>query len=280
VIRIQPFLRAIVVCAWSCAFVVCSGCCPRVSMVDVGPLSAQRALVSMAVAHRGNLHRGALPDNSAPALLEAMNAGVPLLEVDVRRSREGELFLFHDGSIQSGNSYAPRDLVGRPAQGLSRRERERVFLDRGRAIPIPTLEDALRLVQASQGSSLQLDFKGESDELVFAALDLVVQRDMLSRVVVQLRSVERVQAVKQHYPGVRISARCRDSVQLKTALERGVEMVELERWVSSEAIRAAHATNTRVLLNIAGTRLDEPSTWRYLRSRGVDVIMSDYADRH
>ena len=249
-------------------------------MVDVGPLAAEKSLEALAVAHRGNLHRGTLPDNSIPALTEAINARVPLLEVDVRRSVDGDLFLFHDGSIQSQNSFAPRELVGRPVQGLSRGERALISLDSEHTIPIPNLSDALDLLQLSQGSSLQLDFKGESDELVFAALDLVTRRELLSRVVLQLRSTARIAAVRRLYPRARISARCKDSAQLSAALDLGVETVELERWISSEAIRSAHAKNTRVLINIAGTRLDEPSTWRYLRSRGVDVIMSDYADRH
>lgn len=273
-------VRGVVVSLLAASLFVCGGCCPRVSMVDVGPLPSAPVMSHLAVAHRGNLHRGALPDNSIPALNEASAEKVPLLEVDVRRSADGDLFLFHDGSIQRDNSYVSSDLIGRQVQSLSASERARVFLDKNKTIVIPTLRDALRVIESSQHSSLQLDLKGESDELAFAALDLVAQHKLFPKVLVQLRSSDRIRAVKQRYPQVRISARCLSPEQLEAALSQGVEMVELERWVSADAIRRAHTHGVYVLLNIASSRLDEPSTWNYLRTRGIDAIMSDYADRH
>ncbi len=39
------------------------------------------------------------PDNSRAAVAAAVKAGVPVIEVDVRRSRDGELFVFHDSSL-------------------------------------------------------------------------------------------------------------------------------------------------------------------------------------
>jgi glycerophosphoryl diester phosphodiesterase len=248
-------------------------------MVDVGPLAPQEPKAFLVTSHRGSLHTGALPDNSIPALREAAAAGVELLEVDVRRSVEGELFLFHDGSIQSANSYPPRALRGMSIQKLTREEREQVYLDANRTIHVPMLDDALTFI-AHTKSSLQLDFKGESDQLVFQALDLVERRGLLPKVVLQIRNSARIEPVKKRYPGVRIIARCRSMEQLQTALVYGVEFVELERWISSEAIGLAHSRGALVLINIASTRLDEVSTWEYLRSRGVDVIMSNFGDKH
>lgn len=264
--------------------VIIAGCCPRVSMVDVGPLARTQAIDCLVTAHRGVVMReaeglGKFPDNSLPGLAASVAHGIPLVEVDVRMSDEGELFLFHDGSLSSSNSYSPRHLHGVSIGQLTRAERALARLDMANQIAIPTLDEALTGV-AQSSTALQVDFKGESDALVFAALERVTQRGMLSHVVFQIRSPERVARIKERYPTARILARCLTFDQLQQVLEIGVELVELERWVSSEAIRLAHSRGVKVLLNIATSRLDEPATWKYLRSRGIDVIMSDRAGKH
>jgi hypothetical protein len=151
-----------------------------------------------------------------------------------------------------------------------------VFLNPERTIGIPTLDQALSLVAATE-STLQLDLKGESDSLALAVVEAVAMRGLLSRVVVQIRKPARIRILKERYPSVRIMARCLSAEQLQEALHIGVELVELERWVSSEAISLAHAHKVPVLLTIAGSRLDEPTTHSYLRSRGIDILMSDVA---
>jgi glycerophosphoryl diester phosphodiesterase len=218
-------------------------------------------------------------DNSLSALLASKRASIPLVEVDVRRSIQGELFLFHDGSLTSDNSFSPPSLRNILIGKLSKLERASIALDSSQTIRIPTLQEALSVLKGSN-TALQVDMKGESDELVTAVADTVAAHGMLSQVVFQIREVKRIALVKQRYPSARILARCVSSQQLAAALEQGVEFVELERWATSEAISQAHSHRAKVLINLAGSRLDEPQTWRYLRSRGVDVLMSDRASEH
>lgn len=254
---------------------VLASSCLNVSMVEIPPLSPQEPVARLAVAHRGNLHSG-LPDNSIAALRQCIAAGVPFLEVDVRRSSEGDLFLFHDGSLQSSNSESPEALQGNPIQALSRQQRDSIQLGSGQHIPL--LAEALDTVRGS-GSALQLDFKGESDGLVFAALDLLRSRGQLKEALLQIREPSRIPAVLGYEPKARVLARVRSEEDLREALRYPIEYVELERWATPEAIREAHSSSIKVLANIAGTRLDEPLTWGYLRSRGFDTIMTDHADQ-
>jgi glycerophosphoryl diester phosphodiesterase len=216
-----------------------------------------------------------MPDNSLPALQQAAREGIPLLEVDVRRSHEGELFIFHDGSLNSDNSYSPFALHGRPIQELTRSEREQAFLNPERTIQIPTLEQALSLVALTE-SNLQLDLKGESDSLALDVAEFVAQRGLLPKVIIQIRKPARIKMLKERFPSVRILARCVSMEQLQEALSMGVELVELERWVSSDAISLAHAHKVSVLLNIASSRLDDSTTHSYFRSRGIDALMTDF----
>lgn len=253
-------------------------------MVDVGPLDSQGPLDCLVTAHRGAPIRskdglGALPDNSIQALRQSVALGVPFVEVDVRRSQEGDLFLFHDGSLSSTNSFSPANLRGTPIARLTRQERSLAKLDAAGRVSIPTIDEALTVIADSR-TMLQIDLKGESDELAFSVVDLVARRGLLRNVLLQIRSADRARRIFERYPQTRVLLRCLDQQELEKALSLGVEFVELERWVSSEAIRMAHERGVKVLVNIATSRLDEPSTWQYLRTRGIDVIMSDRAGEH
>jgi glycerophosphoryl diester phosphodiesterase len=268
------FLKLLAVLTLSTAPV---GCWYNSNISDLAPVKEQPAIERTSIAHRGNLHKG-YPDNSIPALTQTLSAGVSFAEVDVRRSSAGELFLFHDGSVQTHNSFAPPQLEKRKVQELTQGERAQVWLNSERSIAIPNLREALDLLKQFSGT-LQLDLKGESDELLNATLEEVRKAGALSRVTIQLKDPGRFALIRKREPKARIVARCLDSEQLSKAIAAKVEAVELERWITEDAVRSAHAAGVRVIINIASSHFDEPKSWEYLRSRGVDTLMSDYADR-
>lgn len=255
------------------------GCCPRVSMLDIGPLSSATTQRVTVTAHRGSPQRRALPDNSVAAVQASVREGIPFIELDVRMSKEKDLFLFHDGSIHSDNSFAPSDLRGRSVQSLSAVERRAVSLDRAGKISVPLLDEALDALRGSQ-SSAQLDLKQESDDLALAVFDLLNRRQQIDQALVQLRSPVRARLILQRYPHARILGRCKNMRKLQEFVSLKPEFVELERWASSEAIELAHKAGVAVTANVASSRLDEATTWEYLRSRGFDGIMSDHAGDH
>jgi glycerophosphoryl diester phosphodiesterase len=208
----------------------------------------------------------------------AISAGVPLLEVDLRRSEKGELFLFHDGSLRPSNSLSPSHLHNKPIASLSTSERNQAYLDQNRTIKIPLLSEALDLI-AQSPSALQLDLKGESDELALEALQAVSERGLLDKVLLQIRQPSRIGTILARYPSARILARCKNIEQLRAALAHKVEAVELERWITKEAIDLAHQRKVLVMINVASSRFDTPLSRCHLRARGVDLIMSDFADQ-
>ena len=242
---------------------------------DLKALPEQSALARYTIAHRGSLHTG-LPDNSLPALKDALAKGVSFLEVDVRLSTSGDLFLFHDGSAQETNSFSPASLLGRPIKQLSPTERGHIKLDSTGTIGIPLLQDALAVLP-KDGAVLQLDLKAESDELLASVVKVLKEEKKLGRVVIQLRSPARIERLRREEPTARISARCVDAAQLHQAIAAKVEFVELQRWLTAEAIQSAHRAGIAVTFNVAGSPYDEPTIWQMLRSRGVDSIMTNHA---
>jgi glycerophosphoryl diester phosphodiesterase len=238
------------------------------------PISAP--LHRYTIAHRGSLHDG-LPDNSIPALKDAIARGVQFLEVDVRQGVDGELFLFHDGSLQKTNYSSPSDLLGQPVQKLSTGDRGKVRLDATGTIAIPTLKEALDTISQNKMATLQIDMKGESDTLLTAVVDLLKREDKLSRAVIQLRSPERVSRIRTQEPRARILARCRNMEQVDQAIAAKVEFVELERWITGEAVEKCHAANITLVLNVAAPQYDNATTWEFFRTRGVDAVMTNHA---
>ena len=252
------------------------GCAPTLDLHDFESVPLQKPLYRSAIAHRGSLHEG-LPDNSIPALKDSIAKGVQFLEVDVRRSADGELFLFHDGSLQESNFSSPRDLLGAPIQELSTDDRGKVRLDAAGLIGIPTLSEALATLDANKTAALQLDLKGESDQLLDAVVKLLKQEKKISRAVIQLKNPERIRKIRTHEPQVRVLARVRNIKQLDQAIASKVEFVELERWITGEAVDKCHAANIVVVLNVAAPPYDKKETWDFFRARGVDSVMTDHA---
>jgi glycerophosphoryl diester phosphodiesterase len=226
-------------------------------------------------AHRANINFG-LPDNSLPAIHEAIRFGVAHLEVDVRQSTAGELFLFHDGSLSGSNYHSPRALCGRAVQELSRDELRSVRLDSAGAIQIPLFSEALAAI-SSHNVTLQVDLKGESDQLAEAVIQEILRKGAIDRCVVQFRNLDRMQTMLERYPTLRTLARCKNDECVTHALNVGAELIELEGWASAQAIESSHSERVRVLVNIAHPFYDDPTVWALLRSRGIDIIMTDHA---
>lgn len=65
------------------------------------------------IAHRGGVVGPDAPENSAQAIKTAIEGGYWMIEVDVRRSKDGEPFLHHDGTLERefGDSRRPEELA-------------------------------------------------------------------------------------------------------------------------------------------------------------------------
>jgi glycerophosphoryl diester phosphodiesterase len=254
---------------------ILSGCISPWKMRQVKRLPENAPLSRLVTAHRANLHIG-LPDNSLPAIREALTYNIPHLEIDVRQATNGDLFLFHDGSLNRSNYHSPRNLCGRIVQELTPQERSSVRLDPQGTIAIPLFSEALEVMR-DRASVLQVDLKGESDQLAEAVIKEALSKGMLDRIIIQFRNLNRMQTMLERYPTLHALARCTSDDDVKRALDVGAEFIELEGWASAHAIESSHHARARVLVNIAHPFYDDRQVWNLLRSRGVDIIMTDHA---
>jgi glycerophosphoryl diester phosphodiesterase len=127
------------------------------------------------IAHRGVWGAG-VPENSLAAFEQAIDLGADMIELDVRRTRDREPIVFHDG-----------DLAGAPVASLTRSEIEELA-----GVLPPMLEEALELAHGRIALDVELKEDGYVEELAdllsgFAASggDLIVT-SFVDRVLAQL----------------------------------------------------------------------------------------------
>lgn len=103
-------------------------------------------LNTLPVAHRG-LHGTSVPENTMPAFLAAVEKGYAI-ETDVRLSKDGELFLFHDDDLSR--------LTGASGAFIDRTAEEIRELKIAGCEHVPTLEEFLSAVNGKSPILLEI----------------------------------------------------------------------------------------------------------------------------
>ncbi|MEM9192633.1 MAG: glycerophosphodiester phosphodiesterase [Myxococcota bacterium] len=118
-------------------------------------------------AHRG-AHAESAPENTVAAFERALALGVDGVELDVRLTRDGQLMVFHDRTLQR--------LVGRPERlgELDYRDLSDCRVD---GHSIPSLDDALDVL-CGRGCFVNIEVKGDDGRKIEAArrLSLALRR--------------------------------------------------------------------------------------------------------
>lgn len=106
-------------------------------------------------------HRGASfyePENTLRAIKRAIEMKTDFVEVDVRRSKDGELIIMHDADINrttNGNGF----VKDKTLQELKK-------FDAGHGEEIPTLEDVIEIVKNKVGLVIEIKEPGTEDKIV------------------------------------------------------------------------------------------------------------------
>ena len=244
-----------------------------------GSQLSQTARSLLCFAHRGA--RAHAPENTLLAFSLAFDLGADAIECDVQRSRDGELVIIHDGTVDrttDGSGFVSEQSLSE-LRGLDAGRKWRL-LER-----IPTLEETLALVW-ERGGSLNLEVKGESvEESVDTARALEpMLRDQhpafRRRLLVSSFEHPALQLLKARLPWLRSGAlfgsewRRRDL--LAPARELGAEAIHPALTLTTQAlVRRAHEAGLRVNVWTA----NRPATIEQLIRWGVDGVFSDYPER-
>jgi glycerophosphoryl diester phosphodiesterase len=239
--------------------------------------AAGRPLIA---AHRG----GALlwPENSLTAFRGALALGVDLVELDVHLTRDGEVVVIHDPTLE-------RTTTGHGTVGARTWPELAGVTVRGTAGEgIPRLAEVLDLVRPS-GVRLLLEIKAGPDRAPYpgieaAVLRLLEERRLTTRTTVMAfdwRTLERLRALS---PTLRLTGlldrRGADAIGgVRTAAERlarlRVEDLGIERTLlTPEAVAAARAAG----LTIGVWTVNAADQLRTALEAGVDYVTTDRPD--
>ena len=144
-------------------------------------------------------HRGAsssAPENTIAAIEQAVAAGADMVEIDVRRTRDGVLVLMHDSGLtrttgQEGcvEDYSYQVLKNLDAGGWFAAEFE--------GVRIPTLEEVLSYCRGRIGINIEIKSPAKDDGVGIQVAKLLREYDMQEQCIVTSFQYKWLQEVKQ-----------------------------------------------------------------------------------
>lgn len=135
----------------------------------------------LAIAHRG--HSIAFPENTLEAYRKAIELGVEMIECDVNITRDGQLVMIHDSTLDRTTTGTGRVSAGtwEEIQGLDAGGK---FKSEFAGVRVPSTEETLLLYKEA-GILSCFEVKGanddESNRIALGLLDLFMKHDMLDR---------------------------------------------------------------------------------------------------
>ncbi|HET8785744.1 MAG TPA: glycerophosphodiester phosphodiesterase family protein [Candidatus Limnocylindrales bacterium] len=202
------------------------------------------------IAHRG--HSIAVPENTLEAYRRAIELGAEMIECDVNRTKDGELVMIHDWTLDRTTSGS-----GRVEESTLVEIRD---LDAGSSfdpsfagLRIPTTAETLDLAREA-GILMCFEVKGETPEhfrrVAEQLVELFIEKDALAWAFMSSYDHEALAAAKAKAP------------ELMLAPERLPDHVPVDL---PEALRQAEALGAEVLQN----------HWRYVSRELVDTLHAD-----
>ncbi len=216
------------------------------------------------IGHRGA--RGHAPENTLAAIEKAIALGAHLVEFDVQRTRDGQVVLLHDATLdRTTNGHG---LISQH----SWQDVKKLSIAGGQSIPL--LADALRTASGRVGVMIELKAEGTARDVCRIVQEAafsgpVVYASFLHDELLDVRRVEPqahtlalIEAVPVNRTAFAVDAQ---------ATHVGIAFETL----TPSFLSALHARSLQVFVYT----VNEPADIRLAKGMGVDGIISDYPDR-
>lgn len=243
------------------------------------PTVGERKQVSN-VAHRGATAYS--PENTIAAFDLAVDMKADYIEIDVQRSKDGELVLIHDTTVD-------RTTDGTGKVGDLTLEQLR-SLDAGSwkgeqfaGEPIPTFEEILDLYRGKVGILIELKapelYPGIEEQVAAALIERNLDKPQNEKIIIQSFNFESIKKMDQLLPQVPIGVLT--SNRADTTLEALQEFSTYADWfnpsygiVTEELVNQVHSLG----MQIGSWTVRSQEAADFLFEMGVDAIISDYPD--
>ena len=206
---------------------------------------------------------GTEPENTLRSFVAAQQAGLDVIELDLHLSKDGALVVMHDTHVDRTT-----DGTGAIAEMTLTELRA---LDAGRGERVPVFEEVLDTVR----SPLQAEIKDIAAARALA--EVMLRRDLVSRVEVSSFHDEAIAEIGRLVPGVRtalIGSRFGPDI-VERAVEAGAGTVCLNiRRLTLEVVEAARKAD----LKIIGWVVNTQDHLRLVRALELDGATTDYPE--
>lgn len=235
----------------------------------------------MIIAHRGA--SGVAPENTLAAFRKATEIGVDLLELDVHRTKDGELVVIHDGTVNR----TAKGKVGGAIAALTLAQIQ--SLDAGAwkgaeyaGERVPTLQETL---EASRGKAIFL-IEGKVRGIEAQIAEVIQKTGMVNNVIYQSFDKESVRQFRQVLPQVPAGVlfgdpgisdqSVRGAMLVTQVVEVNASIVAVSFYaISPEFVKYAHARGVTVF----AWTVDDVATMQRMIDAGVDGILTNYPER-
>ena len=150
-------------------------------------------------------HRGAsadAPENTLAAMVAAVEAGADLAELDVRLTRDGQVVLMHDRTIDRTTN-GTGELWDFSLEELQELEAGSWFGTEFDGEPIPTLRDVIQYAKGRLTLNIEIKVSREEPTIAAAVIDIIRSEECGDDCLITSFSREIVEEVKRIAPEVR-----------------------------------------------------------------------------
>lgn len=222
------------------------------------------------------------PENSLPAIEAAIRAGIDIVELDVRETKDSVLVLMHDATIDrtTTGKGAVKDFTYQQLQQFTLRQNGAATSQH-----IPRLEEALQLAQ--DNIMIDIDFKEDSLRPARNTYRLLEKYHMEKQVLFFVYNYRDVPRFQQLNPVVPIMPRAYSAADLIQARSmQGCPAIHVDESYYSDSLMAtAREAGHRVWINALGKydnmdkQIPGSGYAALLQYRQVNVIQTDYPEK-
>jgi glycerophosphoryl diester phosphodiesterase len=216
------------------------------------------------------------PGNSLAAVTAAIAAGVPVVEIDLRQSSDGEIYVFHDGKLDVATTSSGR-FERQPATAV-----DRARLHNGE--PLPRFPDVYQLTRGR--ALLSVDFKADVIEPIADWIHAHGSFDDLIFFVNTGEEMATAARVKRRYPRMMVMVRLLDSrvtVESTRAVFGALPEIfhtdtgtaDIWRLLARGQVAQLHALGVKVYVNALPV---ERRWWPPFRGLAIDWLLRSGVD--
>ena len=219
-------------------------------------------------AHRGN--SSVAPENTLAAFRAAMDAHATYAELDVQRTRDGEVIVLHDRDLMrmAGDSRRIGDLTMADLAGID------VGLKYGAAFRgerVPSLAAVIDLVRGAVKLNVELKYNAPDPLLVSAVVEVLRQKDFLDQAVITSLNAAALREIKAIEPRLKTGQIVAAAVGDVSRADANFLCLNSAR-TSSAVVRRAHAAGKEVHV----WTVNRAEVVLRMIERGVDNIVTDH----